>query len=229
MPGKGPPNPALGLPPRHWPKPLSVPASSSRLRPGLGARSPPSWDPLPPRGGRAPGGAHLHWLWAAVGPAGLSLSFFPVSFSTFRHFARRFWNHTCTERHWRSPRKGQDSHSGLTGAGGAPHHLGRRGSRRGWWRPALPASPGCSPVGTARAGPGESNLSPGSEAWARAPLSSGPGGGFSPPLLPSRPLYHDALGGDPHGLGDLPALVAVRVVVCLEQPLQLLQLVWREK
>lgn len=48
----------------------------------------------------------------------------------------------------------------------------------------------------------------------------------SPPPPASASLrYHDALGGDPHGLGDLPALVAVRVVVLLEYPFQFLQLV----
>lgn len=37
----------------------------------------------------------------------------------------------------------------------------------------------------------------------------------SPPPL-AGPFYHDALGGDPHCLGNLPALVTVGVVVCLE-------------
>lgn len=46
--------------------------------------------------------------------------------------------------------------------------------------------------------------------------------------LPSS-LYHDALGRDPHCLGNLPALVTVRVVVGLEYLFQLLQLVWKKE
>lgn len=49
------------------------------------------------------------------------------------------------------------------------------------------------------------------------------------PSLLTSPLYHDALGSDPHHLGYLPALVTVRVVVFLEHPFQLLQLVCRKK
>lgn len=59
-------------------------------------------------------------------------------------------------------------------------------------------------------------------------LSRGPAWTLLRPSLPS-PLYHDALGGDPHCLGNLPALVTVRVVVGLEYLFQLLQLVWKEK
>lgn len=59
-------------------------------------------------------------------------------------------------------------------------------------------------------------------------LSRGPAWILLHPFLPS-PLYHDALGGDPHCLGNLPALVTVRVVVCLEYPFQLLQLVWKKE
>lgn len=42
------------------------------------------------------------------------------------------------------------------------------------------------------------------------------------------PLYHDALGGDPQHLGNLATLVTVRIVVFLEYPFQLLQLVCRK-
>lgn len=49
-----------------------------------------------------------------------------------------------------------------------------------------------------------------------------------PPLQLPGPLYHDALGGDAHRLGYLSALVTVRVVVFLEYPFQLLQLVWKK-
>lgn len=49
-----------------------------------------------------------------------------------------------------------------------------------------------------------------------------------PPLQLPGPRYHDALGGDPHRLGNLSALVTVRVVVFLEYPFQLLQLVWKK-
>lgn len=52
--------------------------------------------------------------------------------------------------------------------------------------------------------------------------------GSPPPLQLPGPLYHDALGGDSHRLGNLSALVAVRVVVFLEYPFQLLQLVWKK-
>lgn len=41
--------------------------------------------------------------------------------------------------------------------------------------------------------------------------------------------YHDALWGDPHCLGNLLALVTVRIVVFLEDSLQLLQLFWKTK
>lgn len=49
-----------------------------------------------------------------------------------------------------------------------------------------------------------------------------------PPLQLPGLLYHDALGGDAHRLGYLSALVTVRVVVFLEYPFQLLQLVWKK-
>lgn len=49
-----------------------------------------------------------------------------------------------------------------------------------------------------------------------------------PPLQLPGLLYHDALGGDAHRLGYLSALVTVRVVIFLEYPFQLLQLVWKK-